>query len=159
MTYGLVSVRDASYQHRAYLAEAVVQHRLTMEGRLLGWKTHEDVEAFHAGFALWANPVELRKGAGRSGSAYYRHGHYLRLLSRERHVLAYSHEVAHSLMEKQRGQGHTPLWAGAYIGLLRAIDPDAATLLRITFREARLTIEPVDMQQWLGKRVRRRRAV
>jgi hypothetical protein len=113
---------------------------LTIEGRLLGWDSHEAVEEFHQRFARWANPCEVLKGAGRSGSAYYVDGHYLRLLARERHVLAYTHEVAHSVLPVKRGQGHTPLWAGTYIVLLRRIDPYAADLLRQTFRDARLTI-------------------
>jgi hypothetical protein len=146
--------RDPSYQHRAYLAEAVVQHRLTVEGKLLGWDSHEDVVEFHQNFAKWPNPCEIRKGSGRGGSAYYepyqrlhedgtlhQDGHYVRLLARERQVLAYTHEVAHSILDGRAGQGHTPRWAGTYIVLLRLIDADAAVLLQAAFREARLTID------------------
>ena len=150
--------RVPSFQHRAYIAEAVVQHILMVDGKLLGWSSHEEVVAFHKAFATWPNPPELWKGAGRSGSAYYgpyphpvlrdgkvvteQAGHYIRLLARERHVLAYTHELAHSIIGLSRGDGHTPAWAGCYVALLDRIDPHAAKMLRTAFTQQRLTIKP-----------------
>jgi hypothetical protein len=162
--------RDPSYRYRAYLAEAVVQHMLTTTGRMMGWASHEDLLEFHKDFtASWTNPAPLVKGTGSASSRYVNRptlsakaremlspdpaalaraeqnyaeldGHYIKMLARDRNVLAYSHELAHSVFPGNRGDGHTPAWMGTFVDLLGRIQPEAAKLLQLRCYEARLTI-------------------
>ena len=136
--------RTTSYRHRAYLAEAAGRAELEAEGRLLGWPDHPSLVAFHERFTpAWFAPGDvprLRQGFGANVSQYRPHHHDLKVLAVDRHVLGYSHELAHAATSTGRGNGHHPRWAGAYVAILAAIDPHAAEVLRRELRRQRLTI-------------------